>query len=74
MKIKDQDRLMCAVKVVLDAEDQLAAVYAEVKPSRETKKAATARCKRLAEAHNGLDHARAELRSTYVDVFKVSRE
>lgn len=68
MKIKNQEKIMRAVKTLLDAENTLASVYAEPKRARETKKAATERSKRLAAAHNAIDESRMELRKAHTEI------
>ena len=68
MKIKNQEKIMAAVKALLDAENILASVYAEPKRARETKKAATERSKRLAAAHNSIDAAREHLRKSHTEI------
>lgn len=72
MKIKDQDRLMCAVKVVLDAEDALAAVLTA--PKSKPKKVIEERRYQRADAENKLCRARVALREMYTEVYKASRE
>ncbi len=61
---------MKAVKAVLIAEDQLAAVYAVKVNSRTSKKKINELMDRTRDAKDGLDAARAHLRTTHAEVLK----
>lgn len=69
MMIKDQEKLMLAVKTVLNAEDHLAAVLATPQPKRESKKAAKARAEIESQARISLDQTRARLREVHHEVY-----
>lgn len=69
MKIKTQEAVMNAIKAVLDAEDQLAAILAapEPKPGKGKKAGdrVLARASELGLAKSKLDAARHDLRRAY---------
>lgn len=70
MRIKNQERIMAAILLVLEAEDLLAAVHATKRPKRESQKAANNWLKSLASAENRLATVRAELRRAFFEVRK----